>query len=371
MRILMTTDTVGGVWTFTQELANGLLRCDCAICLVSIGEPLSGPREDWCERTKWQWGDCFRYETVDAPLEWMEDNNRAYQGAAPRLLQLATEFGAELIHSNQFCFGALPLDIPKIVTAHSDVFSWAASCCDGVLEASNWLSRYSALVSKGLREADAVVAPTQWMAASLSTNFTLSRESVVIPNGRSLPPAKDGHRKLQAITAGRLWDEAKNIAMLADVQFPLPLFVAGDTQHGSTIMTASLGNATILGSLSSDDLLALFRKSALYICTSKYEPFGLAPLEAALCGCAVLAYDIPSLREVWGPGACYFHNAASLSELLRQLCDDPTGLNAAQQRSTARARTFTAERMSGEYYRLFQRALIASLVTSEETIYAS
>jgi glycogen(starch) synthase len=371
MRILMTTDTVGGVWTFTQELANGLLRSDCAICLVSIGEPPSSARENCCDQMKRRWGDRFRSETVNVPLEWAEDNDRAYRGAEPRLLQLANEFGAELLHSNQFCFGALPLNIPKIVTAHSDVFSWAASCRDGEPEASNWLSRYSALVSKGLREADAIVAPTRWMAASLSNNFALVHEPVVIPNGRSLPPAMGGDRKLQAVTAGRLWDEAKNIAMLADVQFPFPLLVAGDTQHGSTMMTTSLGNATILGSLSSDDLLTLFRESALYICTSKYEPFGLAPLEAALCGCAVLAYDIPSLREVWQTGASYFYDPPSLNELLRQLCDNPTRLTDAQQRSSAQARRFTAERMSGEYCGLFQRALVASSIASEDPLYAS
>jgi len=37
-----------------------------------------------------------------------------------------------------------------------------------------------------------------------------------------------------------------------------------------------------------------------------YEPFGLAPLEAALSRCAIVANDIPSLREVWGSAAMYF-----------------------------------------------------------------
>ena len=59
----------------------------------------------------------------------------------------------------------------------------------------------------------------------------------------------------------------------------------------------------MLGPLAEEDLLALFQESAIYLCTSRYEPFGLAPLEAALCGCAVVANDIESLREVWG-GRC-------------------------------------------------------------------
>ncbi|MFL6303974.1 MAG: glycosyltransferase family 4 protein [Candidatus Sulfotelmatobacter sp.] len=359
MRILMTTDTVGGVWTFTQELVTGLLRGGCAVCLVSIGEPPLEAQQEWCDRMKHQWEDRFHFDAVEAPLEWMQDNEGAYHDAAPRLLELAKTFGAELVHSNQFCFGALPLEIPKIVTAHSDVLSWAEACCDGVLEPSEWLSRYSALVSKGLRSADAIVAPTRWMATSLLDKFALSYEPIMIPNGRSLPSAERRTRKLQAVAAGRLWDEGKNIAMLVGVESPLPLFVAGDTHHGTTRMAGTLGHAILLGRLASDELFALFRESALYICTSKYEPFGLAPLEAALCGCAVLAYDIPSLREVWGDGALYFHDSASLAALLGRLCDAPSQLQAAQHASASRASSFTAERMSGDYYRLFERTLVA------------
>jgi glycosyltransferase involved in cell wall biosynthesis len=367
MRILMTTDTVGGVWTFTQELATGLLGIGCAVCLVNIGEPASRGRQEWCDETSHEWGHNFLYETVNAPLEWMQNNEGAYRDGAPRLLQLAKEFGAELLHTNQFCFGALPIDIPRIVTAHSDVFSWADACRNGAIEKSDWLSRYSALVSKGMRDADAIVAPTQWMAASLSGHFPLSRKPDVIPNGRTLMRARDGSRKLQAITAGRLWDEAKNIAMLAEVASPFPLFVAGDTQHGPASMTAPSGNMTLLGPLNAEDLLALFGESAVYICTSKYEPFGLAPLEAALCGCAVLAYDIPSLREVWDSGAVYFDDAPSLTALLHELHDTPHRLKVARQASMSRAGIFTAERMSDAYYHLFRRAL----VVSEDTLYAS
>jgi glycogen synthase len=131
-------------------------------------------------------------------------------------------------------------------------------------------------------------------------------------------------------------------------------------------MTATLDSATMLGTLGSEELLALFRESAIYICTSRYEPFGLAPLEAALCGCAVLAYDILSLREVWGSAALYFDSGHSLSRLLHDLSNNAASLTAAQERSLARARTFTAERMASGYYQLFERALAAR----EDIVYA-
>ena len=368
MRILMTTDTVGGVWTFTEELASALLHRGCAVCLVSIGEPASPAQNVWCDHMQQQWRNCFRYERVDAPLEWMQNNGGAYEDAAPRLLALAREFRADILHSNQFCFGSLSIGIPKVITAHSDVFSWAQTCRGGPPEPSQWLTRYSALVTSGLRDADSIVTPTQWMAATLANTFGVLRVPAVIPNGRTIPPVVEtGGRKLQAVTAGRLWDEAKNISLLATVQSPISLLLAGSTQHGSATMDISLGNVTTLGQLASGELLALFRESTIYICTSRYEPFGLAPLEAALCGCAVLAYDIPSLREVWDSAALYFDNSESLTALLHQLKADPSRLVTAQQRSRARARLFTADRMAAAYHQTFERALAAH----EDLTYAS
>jgi glycosyltransferase involved in cell wall biosynthesis len=145
--------------------------------------------------------------------------------------------------------------------------------------------------------------------------------------------------------------------MLAEVTSPVPLFVAGEIQHEGSHAPQHLGSATLLGRLSQDQLLSFFRESAIYICTSRYEPFGLAPLEAALCGCAVLARDISSLREVWKDAARYFSDANSLSELLHEFAEDPGALHAAQRRSQTRAQFFTAERMVDGYRAEFARAL--------------
>ena len=366
MRILMTTDAVGGVWTFTEELASGLLARGCAICLANIGKPPAEAQLAWCEHMRAQWQDRFRFEQIDAPLEWMTQNQSAYTGAAPSLLRLASSFGADLIHSSQFCFGALPLDIPKIVTAHSDVFSWAQACRGGTLEPSDWLTQYTGLITRGIAAADSIVAPTRWMAGSLASTFSLPHTPAVVHNGRTIPAARSSSRKCQAITAGRLWDEAKNISLLARVRAPMPLLVAGDTAYDAAAV-APLGNLTLLGKLSSQDLLNIFRESALYICTSQYEPFGLAPLEAAFCGCAIVAYDIPSMRETWDSAALYFDSAESLSHLLHQLDSDPHLLCEAQQRSSARARLFHADSMVDGYHQVFQQALAAS----EDAIHAA
>jgi glycosyltransferase involved in cell wall biosynthesis len=100
--------------------------------------------------------------------------------------------------------------------------------------------------------------------------------------------------------------------------------------------------------------------AAIYIATSKYEPFGLAPLEAALSGCAILANDIPSFREIWGDAACYFrtNDAESLGEKLAALHSDRELCASYAGRALERAREFyTADRMVDEYVRMYSSLL--------------
>ena len=365
MRILMTTDTLGGVWSFTKELSNGLLKCGCSVALVSMGREPSSAQREWANAHKAHWDARFRYEALNTPLEWMQENQTAFSGAAHALEEIAEEFGADLLLSSQYCFGALRCDIPRVIVAHSDVLSWAEACRPDGLGSTEWLKRYRDLVQRGLNEADAVVAPTQWMLEALARNFELPVDRHVIANGRTLPAVEAAVQKRpQAVTAGRLWDEAKNLKVLEHVDSPIPLLIAGETEFESTRLWMNDTDVRFVGALGEDELLRLFRESAIYICTSRYEPFGLAPLEAAQCGCAVLANDIPSLREVWGDAALYFSGPESLSSWLWRLSDHPWLLNEAQQIAEERARELTAERMTGEYLTLFRTMLKESLVAS-------
>ncbi|WP_109486660.1 glycosyltransferase family 4 protein [Occallatibacter savannae] len=367
MRVLMTTDTVGGVWTLTKELAGGLLRNGCSVALVSLGRAPSASQQSWADELCSQWGKCFRFEALDTALEWMQDNARALSDAAPTLLRIAEEFDADLLLTSQYCFGAFRCDIPRIVVAHSDVLSWAEACRPHGLERSQWLDSYTSLVQAGLDGADAVVAPTQWMLDALVRNFSVPPDRTVIPNGRTMPPfLSDSTRRMQAVTAGRLWDEAKNVKLLENVDSPIPLLIAGETrlQSESLSQTQDGSDIRLLGSLDEAGMLTLLRQSAIYICTSRYEPFGLAPLEAAQCGCAVLANDIPSLREVWGDSALYFTGPESLSSWLWRLSDHPWLLREAQEIAKQHASQFTAERMTSRYLELFRSVVKQSTLVA-------
>ena len=357
MRVLLTTDTVGGVWTYTKELTRGLLEGGHAVALVSFGRAPSKEQSAWCCRMETLYGDSFRYVAPTIALEWMENNEQAYADGEEVLLRMAREFGAELLHSNQFCFGALPVGIPKLVAAHSDVLSWARACRPGPLPASAWLARYVALVQRGLGSADAIVAPTKWMLDALMRSFKLKGRAEVIPNGRSLDlELVQPRRTLQAVTAGRLWDEGKGVASLLEMQSPMPILIVGEMRERMNL-PESAKSVVMRGPLAADELLRVFQRSALYLVTSRYEPFGLAPLEAALCGCGVVARDLASLREVWADGAVYFQDSEELEHLLRQLTDDAPRLGELQRRSRQRALQYDRATMTGAYLQLYGHML--------------
>lgn len=358
MRILLTTDTIGGVWTFTKELTAELLNRGHAVALVSFGRQPSHEQQAWCAGLNLKHGNNFQFTASNAPLEWMEKNEFVFAQGAGVLSHVARQFRPDLLHSNQFCFGAMALDIPKLVTVHSDVLSWADACRPRRLDDSRWLRQYRSLVTHGLHACDAVVTPTRWMAETLAHHYTGLPGCYVISNGRSLSAPPSNLRTVQALTVGRLWDEGKNVAMLGDVTSPIPIYVAGERQHGTSVAPRQLGRAILLGALSEQSLVSLFARSSIYIATSIYEPFGLAPLEAALCGCAVVANDIPSLREVWGDAALYFSGPRSLSAVLHQLNRNPGELSMLRQQAFLRASELTAERMTNGYEQMY-RALLA------------
>ncbi|MGI4828027.1 MAG: glycosyltransferase family 4 protein, partial [Janthinobacterium lividum] len=232
---------------------------------------------------------------------------------------------------------------------------------------SPWLNRYTAMVQSGLMSADAVVAPTRWMLQALKPNFFMPNGGHVIPNGRSMARSTShGAKQLQAVTAGRLWDEAKGLDLLKQCNLPIPVLIAGETRFQEEAADLqSAANLQSLGTLEPEQMQAAFQKSAIYLCTSRYEPFGLAPLEAALCGCAIIARDLPSLREVWGDAALYFQDAASLVAQVRALAESPAALSAAQERAFERASLYPVSRMTDAYLSLFENVLQRRGVVSD------
>jgi glycosyltransferase involved in cell wall biosynthesis len=140
--------------------------------------------------------------------------------------------------------------------------------------------------------------------------------------------------------AGRLWDEGKNAAALdrAAARLDRPVLAAGPLRgpHGGAFAPRHL---RALGPLEQAALADLLARRPVFASLSRYEPFGLAVLEAAQAGCALLLSDIGSFRELWDGAASFVpaEDDAAAAAALRRLLEDP-GLRArmaaaARQRS--------------------------------------
>jgi glycosyltransferase involved in cell wall biosynthesis len=217
-------------------------------------------------------------------------------------------------------------------------------------------SRYADRVADGLRLADRVVAPTRAMLDALETHYGPVARGTVIHNGCSPSAAGLADKQPLFLAAGRLWDEAKNIAAVDAVApaVPWPVFVAGDTR-GPDGNHAPLAHACPLGRLATDEMRAWYGQAAVFVHPARYEPFGLAPLEAALAGCALVLGDISSLRELWDGAADFVPpgDHAALANALRRLALDAEHRHRRAAAARARGGDYTADRMVRAYFDLY------------------
>jgi glycosyltransferase involved in cell wall biosynthesis len=115
----------------------------------------------------------------------------------------------------------------------------------------------------------------------------------------------------------------------------------------------------LLGRVEDDVLPALYTGATGFVYPSIYEGFGLPPLEAMACGCAVAVSDIPAHREVCGSCAIYF-DPFSPEDLRRGLelllrLDDP--YRASQVKAgLVRVDSYNWERAASETWNILQVA---------------
>ncbi|HKF21267.1 MAG TPA: glycosyltransferase family 4 protein [Candidatus Angelobacter sp.] len=362
MHILVTTDTVGGVWTYTRELVAGLLQRGVRVTLVSFGNIPSDTQVHWMEEYQSLGNSNFDYRPTGFRLEWMHDAPEDMEASAEYLRNVVEETKPDLLHSNQFYYGALDCDVPRLVVAHSDVVSWWVAVHGQQPPQNPWLEWYRQSVTRGLARATAVVAPSQWMLGQIERHYLKLQHSCAIYNGRSpllFNPhsRKDGH----IVTVGRLWDLGKNVRLLVQTEMPAPVRVVGSDHHpdgrSNGLMAGARPNVFVQPLQGEKQIVQIFGRAAIYAATSQYEPFGLAPVEAALSRCAIVASDIPSFRELWGGAALFFRSndtsdlRSALELLVREQAVRREYANLAYERARQR---FTAARMVDEYLELYE-----------------
>jgi glycogen synthase len=361
MHLLITTDAIGGVWTYTQELVTGLIARGHRVTLVSFGKLPTLQQTAWMRALP-----RLEFHPTEYRLEWMEVAERDIEESRGYLELLVREVQPDVLHFSQYCYGNLKVDVPRIVVAHSDVATWWVGVHGCEPEPSPWMRRYREHVMNGLHGADLVVAPSQWMLDAVSQYYGTVRDGRVIYNGRDPELFNPGHPKKEiAISVGRVWDEGKHVALLLQQEPPLPTHIVGWEQEPGREkrqLPKCPVNVHFLGAKSQAELREIYASGAIYVATSRYEPFGLAPLEAALSRCALVMNDIPVFHELWGEDALYFRrdNPADLTRVLGELRSNTDLQHKMGSRALERARQrFSASRMVEEYESAYQQIALS------------
>lgn len=301
LRILMTTDAIGGVWQYSTDLAGELAKRGHSVTLAVLG-----PAPD--ERQRGPVLAVPGVELVESglPLDWLCTGPAPVEDAAREMARLAGSCGADIVHCNMPTLaGASEFPAPVLAVTHGCVATWWQSAkAEPLPPGFRW---HRELMRRGLVSADAVVAPSASYAATVRQTYRLSRPPRVVHNGRPAAPLFDVGAQIEAaVTVGRLWDNVKGAALLDRVAARIgrPFLAAGAVRgpHGEEI---SLSHLQMLGQLSAREIEVLLALRPIFVSAATFEPFGLAVLEAASAQCPLILSDIPTFRELWNGAATF------------------------------------------------------------------
>ncbi len=353
IRVLMTADTIGGVWTYAIDLARALAQEGIQVALATMGNPPS-PHQRSDARSVAALGvfeSSFR-------LPWMEEPWDDVRYAREWLLDLTSHIQPEIVHLNEPVYASSGFRVPTVAVGHSCVLSWWQSVWNSPAP-PEW-KRYQREMSRGFVMADAVIAPSRPMLLELQRYYGVEH-GFVISNGRDGMPYGPGRKEEMIFAAGRVWDAAKNLMVLDKVAEGLewPVYVAGEQQQPHGQVSVQAEHMRMLGALEPQEVARWLARASIYAFPARYEPFGLSVLEAALSGCALVLSDVPSLREQWNGKAVFVgvDDPETLRLAIEALIHDPDLRHTLAMRARRHALTLTPRRMALAYTRVYSQLL--------------
>lgn len=362
-RVLMTADTMGGVWTFAVDLCAVLGRFGVQVTLVTMGR-----QPDVAQMQQIRSLANVTLIPTDYKLEWMDSCSNSLIESGEFLLRIESSLRPDIIHVNGYWHASLPFEAPILVTAHSCVSSWWKAC-RGTPLPSDW-SGYKRWIAQAVSASDLVIAPTRAYLEEFCDHHGKPKRSCVIWNGRPGALFRPGTKRHIVLGAGRLWDDAKNMSLLCHAAegLDIPIVLAGEFVAPDGRIFEPTGVAA-LGRLSPKDTAKWMSEASIFAAPARYEPFGLCILEAALSGCALVLGDIPSLRELWDGVATFVKpdDITGLRRAIKMLADAPHLANSDGAKARERALQYTAEAMGHAYFAAY-RVLLADNHQAVETI---
>src|SRR4051812_30238720 len=120
IRLLMTTDAAGGIWTYALETAQALSARGISTVLAVLGDR---PSESALRQAQSISG--VEIELTGLPLDWTATRAAEVTAAGEEIAQLSRRVGADLVQLNAPAFAArASFPVPTIGVLHSCVATW-------------------------------------------------------------------------------------------------------------------------------------------------------------------------------------------------------------------------------------------------------
>ena len=216
---------------------------------------------------------------------------------------------------------------------------------------------------RSVRSARAVIVPSAFVRDRAVERLGLDVQRVhVIPHGldheRLRPREEPESREPLLLYPARAWPHKNHerlleaFALLRRERPALRLVLTG----GGHARTRAGEGVEVLGHVSQEELLSLYRRAGCLVFPSLYEGFGQPPLEAMACGCPVSAARAGALPEVCGDAARLFDplDPSAIAAAVRDVLDDPQPW---RERGLERARGFTWDRCARAHEDVYRRLI--------------
>jgi glycosyltransferase involved in cell wall biosynthesis len=357
MRVLMTAETAGGVWQYSTDLAGGLARLGIETVLAVLGPVPSESQRALATRVP-------GLKLVETGLAsgWPAADVAGHEAAAAAVATLARGYDVDVVQLHTPALAGLArFPVPVVAVHHRCAATWweAVHGC-ALPEAYAWRTE---LVGSGLRAAEIVVVPTTAFGEAVARIYALSEPPRTVHHGRAPLVTQAGALHDFAFTAGRLWDEGKNLNTLdaAAGELAVPLRAAGPLNgpDGDIIFD----NIHCLGALDEAALSQWLAARPVFVSAALYEPFGLAVLEAAAAGCALILSDIPTYRELWDGVALFLppRDERAFTNAISDFVGDDFERAVMGRAARERAARFTPDAMAAQMASLYRGLLPAVL----------
>lgn len=350
----MTTDTVGGVWVYSLELCKALQEYNVEVHLAALGT--------WPSEAQKQEVAAIENVTLyksDFKLEWMEDPWEDVEKSRKWINSIYHTISPDVVHLNNYAHIGEDWTCPTLTVFHSCVQTWWQAV-KGTSAPSNW-NQYSEVVHQSLSASDVVVSPTNAILKKAKNTHDFQTPSKVIYNGRGMDPSEEKEKEEFILCIGRIWDEAKNLKLLSHIakNLPWPVYIAGDLKNPGTGQKSEFENVEFLGKLHPYEVRDWMQRASIFVSPTKYEPFGLAILEAAKSGCALILSELDTLKEIWEDSAAFFdpEDEPQAQEKILQLINNESARKEFSEKARNKAKEYSSEKMGLEYLDLYRQII--------------